>query len=338
MTDLEKTFWLGHKYNNKYYGILYDENKERLAWFWLLLVFCSIFFFYVGWWISALNKPELDIPYLTADDLIDQENDLLTQTDQDNKVLLLVGCDKREYDTGRTDTIMLAFLNAKEQKVQLLSVPRDTYVQIAGTNTRTKINHAYAYGGIDLTMSTLEQYLGINIDNYVEIEFSGFENLIDSIGGIYIEVESDMVNEAEDINLKAGGQTLMGKDALGYVRWRESVEADLGRIKRQQKFMAALAQKLLDNASLWRMPKLVASLLACTTTDMTNMQIMTLANTYKKISIDSFSTVMLPGESKYINQVSYYVGDEAQIEALMQSLLNPGETETEATEGQTTQK
>lgn len=170
--------------------------------------------------------------------------------------VLMVGSDSRKglsraqrntYGTGgdvgaRTDTIMV--LHMGDGKPTLMSIPRDSYVNIPG-HGMNKINAAYSIGGADLLAKTVEQSTGLRIDGYLEIGFGGFAKIVDEVGGVHICVKRDMNDPKAHINLKKGCQTLKGKDALGYVRARYSdPEGDLGRATRQRQFLGALMGKL----------------------------------------------------------------------------------------------
>jgi len=162
--------------------------------------------------------------------------------------VLLMGTDSRsEADRGRPDTIILAAANPKTQKVTLLSIPRDTYVEIAGKGKKDKINHAYNYG-TGTMLKTVEELLDIPVDYYVMINFKGFEDLIDEIGGIEIDVEKRMYYKSSDtyINLYPGRQVLNGEQALGYARFRRDAEGDFGRNRRQQEVLKALADQAVS--------------------------------------------------------------------------------------------
>lgn len=171
--------------------------------------------------------------------------------------VLLVGSDSRAGlsaedrrrlgtgpDTGgaRTDSILV--LHTGSGKSTLMSIPRDSYVEIPG-HGMNKINAAFSIGGPKLLGQTIEQSTGLKIDGYMEIGFGGFASVVDAVGGVNICVKNDMNDEKAHINLKKGCQDLDGKNALGYVRARYSdPEGDLGRAKRQRQFLGALMGKI----------------------------------------------------------------------------------------------
>jgi LCP family protein required for cell wall assembly len=183
--------------------------------------------------------------------------------DQPGTTYLLVGSDSRsglskkeqkEYGTGsnegqRTDTIMILYVPPGGAPA-LVSIPRDSFVEIPGEGSN-KINAAYAFGGPKLMTRTIEHNTGLRIDEYVEVGFGGFVNVINAIGGVEMCLKEPMKDKDAHINLKAGCQELTGKDALGYVRARKSdVRGDLGRVERQREMIAAMAKKAASPVSI----------------------------------------------------------------------------------------
>lgn len=190
--------------------------------------------------------------------------------------VLLVGSDSREgmtredrnrlgtgHDDGggaRTDSILVLHTGGGDST--LLSIPRDSYVEIPGYGMN-KINTAFSIGGAKLLTQTIEQNTDLKIDGYMEIGFGGFAQVVDAVDGVDICVKNDMDDEQAHINLKKGCQTLDGKNALGYVRARYSdPEGDLGRAKRQREFLGALSSKMMTPANVllpWRVHSLGTS-------------------------------------------------------------------------------
>jgi LCP family protein required for cell wall assembly len=182
---------------------------------------------------------------------------------QPGRTFLLVGSDSREgltkaerkaLGTGnaagqRTDTIMIMYIPTGG-KPALISLPRDSYVPIPGHGSN-KINAAYAFGGPKLLVQTVEQNTGLRIDDYLEIGFGGFVNIIDSVGGIEMCLPTAIKDKDSHINLPKGCQTLDGANALGYVRERHAdPRGDLGRVERQRAMLAAVAKKGVSASSI----------------------------------------------------------------------------------------
>lgn len=178
---------------------------------------------------------------------------------QPGTLTLMIGSDqrdnltaeqKKQLGTGseegkRTDTMMLLF-QPKSGQPALVSLPRDSYVAIPG-HGHNKLNAAYSLGGADLLVETIEQDTGLRIDNYLEIGFDGFSNVIDALGGIRMCLPNAIKDKDSHIDLPAGCQNLDGVNALGYVRMRKAdPTGDIGRTKRQRQMVSAVAKKALS--------------------------------------------------------------------------------------------
>ncbi|WP_456293841.1 LCP family protein [Streptomyces rubiginosohelvolus] len=189
--------------------------------------------------------------------------------------LLLVGTDgrdtitkaeKQKYKLGGapchcTDTIMLVHLSADRQRASVVSLPRDSYAEMPAHTDRTtgkhhashpvKLNAAYAEGGPTLTVRTVENMTKIKIDHYLEVDFTSFMKTVDAVGGVKICTARPMKDSYTGLNLPAGTHELDGGQALQYVRSRHvDVASDLGRMERQQKFMAALIKQATSSGVL----------------------------------------------------------------------------------------
>ncbi|MGL5206090.1 MAG: LCP family protein [Acidaminococcaceae bacterium] len=235
--------------------------------------------------------------------------------------IVVMGVDERSEDSGRSDTLFVVMLDPKSNNISLLSVPRDTMVRIPGRGW-DKVNHAFAYGGHKLTQQTVEEFLGIQINNYVIVDFRGFKDLVDAIGGIDINVEKDMYYEDPYdnlvIDLQRGRQHLDGAKAIQYVRYRDE-EGDIGRIKRQQHFMAAIYEKVTSTEILTKVPGLIKELVTMIKTDISITDMIKLAKAMNKTMKDQkgLHMAMVPGEPVYIDEVSYWVPDMTDLRAMM---------------------
>lgn len=231
--------------------------------------------------------------------------------------VLLIGVDARkENEPSRSDTIILAFFDATGHKVDLLSIPRDTYVRIPGYGP-DKINAAHALGGPQLLMETINSFLGSQVTKYVEVDFQGFEKIVDLLGGVDIEVEKRMYYPEEDINLKPGFQHLNGHDALAYVRFRNDPEGDIARIGRQQKFLKAMLDQALRLGTLPKIPRLISEVNKYVRTNLSTMEMINLALFLKDMNSSTIVSHMVPGEGKYLKGVSYWVADQEKLRAVL---------------------
>ena len=243
--------------------------------------------------------------------------------------ILIIGCDEREGEIqARSDVIIVATLRPEDKKVAMFSIPRDTYVPIKG-HGQDKLNHAMAFGGVNLVKDTVERFLDMDIDYTVKINFDGFINVVDALGGVTVNVEQRMYKPLESIDLYPGEQTLMGKDALAFVRWRGDGTGDYGRIGRQQEFMNALVEKL-KTMSLGQALDLVGAVMDSVSTDMSVKDMATYGYKFLGISSGDLQTYSFVGDPIMIDGVSYVKPNEKAIKRIVDYMQN-GEPATEET-------
>ncbi len=240
--------------------------------------------------------------------------------------VMILGIDSRQGDTGRSDTMMVTAVDMDKGKAALMSVPRDTRVPIEGHDYE-KINHAYAYGGQELTQKSVESLLGVKIDHYVLINTTAFERIIDALGGVDINVEKRMHYEDpwDDngglvIDLYPGEQHMDGKKAIQYVRYRDG-EGDIGRIGRQQKFVKACLAKMISPQMLPRLPKLIEEINSAVTTDMSLTELLQFAKLMKSVHDNGLTAQMVPGQPAYLQDVSYWIPDITDLRQLIMEEL-----------------
>ena len=230
------------------------------------------------------------------------------------KNIIVLGVDERaeEYDVGRSDTLFVVMFDTNKKAASLLSVPRDTRVRIKGHGW-DKINHAYAYGGRELTQKTTEELLGIKINNYVMVDFKGFVGLVDAIGGVDINVEKDMYYhdtwDGFKIDLKKGMQHMDGKTAIQYVRYRDE-EGDIGRIRRQQHFIMAVYDRITSANMLLHIPGLAKQLTNMVKTDLPLTDMVDLGRAlHAMVKSKGLAMATVPGTPEYIDGISYWLPD-----------------------------
>lgn len=186
---------------------------------------------------------------------------------QRTRNILLLGTDQRELGSvGRTDTIMVLAIDAPNNRAALISFPRDIYLAIPGVGY-SRINTAYGFGeerqpggGLPLLMSTIERNFGIPIHSYARIDFSGFEDVVDALGGVDVTVDCPLYDELiyryfETYTLEPGTYHMNGQQALYYARSRKTTD-DFDRARRQQRVLLAIRDRVLDANLLPRVPAL----------------------------------------------------------------------------------
>ena len=228
------------------------------------------------------------------------------------KNIVVMGCDVRKDDVGRSDTLFVVMLDKSKKNAALLSVPRDTRVKIKGHGW-DKVNAAFAYGGHKLTQETVQEFLGIRLNNYVVVDFQGFKGLVDAVGGVDINVEKRMyyydAYDGFEIDLRPGLQHMDGRTAMQYVRYRDE-EGDIGRIRRQQNFLMALYRHIASKNILAKIPGVSKQIMSMVKTDLSLKEMMELGNVMREmVAKDGLKMSMVPGEPEYIDGISYWIPD-----------------------------
>ncbi len=225
----------------------------------------------------------------------------------------------------RSDVMMIVSIDPDTKQVGVLSVPRDTRVFIPRVNDLEKAGHAHAYGGPELVVETLEEFLKVEIHRYVRVDFEGFKKVIDILGGVDIDVPEDMDYDDPDqdlyIHIKEGPQHLDGEEALHFVRFREYVDGDISRIRAQELFLRALADKVMRIATVTKVPKLINDMLPYVLTDLTNDDIMYLASIGLGIKPENVKMAILPGEHGYIGDISYWLVDSEKAAQMVDEVV-----------------
>jgi polyisoprenyl-teichoic acid--peptidoglycan teichoic acid transferase len=239
----------------------------------------------------------------------------------DNVSILLIGVDEsntRNFGEGsRTDALMVATLNEKDKSVKLVSIPRDSYVNIPGRKAKTKINHAHAFGGTELTIETVQELLDIPIDYYVKMNFNAFIDVVDALGGVEAEVpyelyEQDSKDRADAIHLKSGLQQLGGEEALALARTRHK-DSDIERGKRQQELIKAVITKAVSLNSIPKQSDVIEAVGKNMSTNLTFAEMKSLINYVlagKDLNIESLH---LEGSDSMISSVYYYQLDDQSL-------------------------
>lgn len=197
----------------------------------------------------------------------------------------------------RSDTMMLMNLDPQRQRINILSIPRDTRTLVNGSYD--KINAALSYGGIDLAKRAVTDLTGVPIDHYMALKIDGLINLVDLIGGVSIYVDKDMyyVDETAHlgINIHKGWKNMNGEQAHQYIRFRKDELGDIGRVQRQQKFIHAVVDKMMQPTSWLKVPQLLAHAQENIDTDIPMDMLSQIARFAKNLERERIRMVMLPG-------------------------------------------
>ncbi|AUD14488.1 MULTISPECIES: LytR family transcriptional regulator [unclassified Planococcus (in: firmicutes)] len=245
---------------------------------------------------------------------------------QDPFSVLLLGVDEREDDRGRSDTMVVMTVNPETQSTKMVSIPRDTYTEIIGRGTTDKINHAYAFGGIEMSMNTTENLLDIPIDYVVQVNMEGFEDIVDAVDGVTVN------NSLAFDNFQEGEIHLDGEEALEYVRMRyEDPRGDFGRQDRQKQVIQGVMRKGASINSLWNYKDIFDALGQNVRTNMTFDEMVDVQRNYQDAVTNVDQMIVEDGYGETINGIWYYMMDDAELAEIQSTLKEHLELE-EATE------
>lgn len=279
----------------------------------------------VGAGVMAYNKiydPELDPNLNNSENPISFNDDNNKDEEMTDPLKIAIKNSKRVnvlllgLESTRTDTIILASFDTKNKKVDMLSIPRDTYYWDKGYNKpdQKKINAKYGRGKATGTMAAVSNILGgIPIHHYVSVTYKGVEEIVDSLGGVEVDVPFHMVykdttaGKSLFIDIPKGRQTLDGKNAVKFLRYRKGYKnGDLGRVNAQQQFIKAA----MDKALSYRLPLLIKSCFGSVKTNMPLLDMLGYAKDVIGINLgEDVNMNVLPGAARYKDGLSYFFHD-----------------------------
>lgn len=232
---------------------------------------------------------------------------------------------------SRSDVMFIVSIDPETKDVGLLSIPRDTRVNIPGYGM-DKINAAHAYGqaedqprGPALAMRAVREFLGVDIRYYVRVNVDGFRSIVDLLGGVEMDIPRDMDYDdpTQDlhIHLKQGRQLLNGERAMEYVRYRSYNNADIGRIQAQQEFMKALVRRAFSLGTVHKLPSLLSQLKKLVDTSIDPGTMLSLATMAARFDPDKVQMGTIPGEDKSVSGIDYWIPDMAKTRPLVDRLI-----------------
>ncbi len=256
--------------------------------------------------------------------------------------LLVLGSDRRpdeEAEGSRSDTIIIVHVDPDNDYLSMLSLPRDLRVDVPGYGLN-KLNFAFSVGGAALTIRTVEQLTGVDINHYVEVSFDAFRDITDSLGGVYVDVDQRYYNDNpnfELIKLSPGYQLLNGVDALDFVRYRHDLNLDFGRMERQQQFLSAMREQAMGWDLPLKLPGLVSSLFDNLATDLDANEVIKLAYWTVKLDGNRMRRLSVTGSAEMVGEVSYVLASDSAIADAVGTFLSlPGTTKPSTASSTTT--
>lgn len=254
-----------------------NKNKKSLGFKISMIILGILIFIFsigAGYAYSLFNKMDnvkldkSDLGIAPKEEFKDYENH------ESIKNIALFGIDAEEGQAGRSDSIMIATIDPTHNKVKITSIMRDSYVSIPD-HGMDKINHAYAFGGPTLAIRTLNENFGLNIENFVSVNFSSLPQIIDTLGGITIDITDEEISHIPGIS-SVGPTLLNGKQALAYSRIRYASGGDYERTHRHRNVMSAVFKKALE-ASPTSYPSMLNNILPLVQTNLSSGDFISLA-------------------------------------------------------------
>ncbi|CAH0121330.1 MULTISPECIES: LCP family protein [unclassified Paenibacillus] len=236
---------------------------------------------------------------------------------------LLLGTDARGNERGRSDTIIYTVVRPEAGKVLMISIPRDTYAEIVGKDKMDKINHAFAYGGAQMSINSVEKLVGYPVDHYATVNFEGFKELVDALGGIKLPIEEDIVNKGaghEKFTVKAGKPLYSGQEALYFVRYRE--DDHINRASRNMIFLKAVMDRMTGLDQVTKIPELIESMGDNFKTDIPPKDMIEIAKKFYKHTGYNVYNYTLRGEGGMTRGVWYYMPDEDDVQYIQELIAN----------------
>ena len=264
-------------------------------------------------------------------DGIVEETEKIKPKNKDEIVFLLLGLDTYDISKAsrnRTDTMILTSYNFKTGDINMLSIPRDTKVPIRGE--LDQINHAHAFGGIDLTLDTVRDFLNVDVEHFVKVDYKAVREIVDAIGGIEFDVprrmKYDDTTKGQEfhVDLQPGLQTLDGDQSIQLLRWRKNndgtqyPDADVGRVNTQQMFMKEMVKQTLKPKNILKIDRLAKTYFDYVDTNIPFDTVLKAAWSARKVDVDSMVTTTVPGEG---DGRKYYIYNEEELELVVADMF-----------------
>ena len=278
-------------------------------------------------WYNNVNS-QLNTGGKTSEELENINEQLVSSNFNEPFYMMLIGSDKREGDDeggARSDTNIVVRVDPTTNSATLVSIPRDTMINIDGYGY-CKFNAAYSYGGAALAIKEASELLGVNISHYAEVDFDSLIGLVDTVGGVDVTVDQRINDPDADgsvigqkkIIIEAGEQHMDGETALVFARSRAYADGDFTRTANQRKLIAALAEKILS-MPLAKLPGIVQTAAGSITTDMSVTDLYSLATQFQDGGELAMTSCMVPSITGMYKSASYVFCDENALASMMQA-------------------
>jgi len=293
------------------------RKKRKIRWLRLSLItlfavlICGGFYLYYVYNNVANAVDKMHSPI--SRDVSEKRESKVEFKKSDPISILLVGVDEREGDKGRTDSMLVMTVNPENKTTKILSIPRDTRTKLINKdnpnkNRIDKINAAYAYGGIEESIDTVENFINVPIDYYIQVNMEGFKDIVDAVGGI--DVDNKYAFELDGVTLKAGPQHLNGTKALQYARMRkDDPRGDFGRAERQREVISKIIEKGKSISTLTKYDDILAALEKNIKTNLTLNDMISIQSSYEPAA-ETIESLEIKGDGKMINGGWYFLVED----------------------------
>lgn len=232
---------------------------------------------------------------------------------------LILGVDEREGDVGRSDTMIVLTVNPTLKTTRMLSIPRDTYTEIVGEGFKDKINHAYAFGGIEMAMKTVENLLDIPIDYVAQVNMESFIDIVDIVGGI--TVNNTLAFDYEGEAFPIGELDLDGEKALKYVRMRyDDPEGDFGRQNRQKQVIQGVLQEAISVNTVLNYQSIFKTLEENVQMNVKFDDLLSIQKNYAGSFKNIEQLYLNNGTGKMMNSIYYYMTNDSELQEIQKIL------------------
>jgi polyisoprenyl-teichoic acid--peptidoglycan teichoic acid transferase len=271
-------------------------------------------------------KQTVNQMYENVDWKSDKRDDEVSFKEKTPISILLIGVDERKGDRGRADSLIVMTVNPNKKSIEMVSIPRDTRTEIIGKGRKDKINHSYAFGGVEMTMATVEHFLDIPIDYYIKVNMESFRDIVDAVGGV--TVNNPFAFTYEGVTFPKGEITLNGEKALKYSRMRKSdPRGDFGRQDRQKQIIEAIIQKGASFSSLTNYDEVLAVIGKNMKTNLTFDEMQEIQANYKEAR-HHIEQLHITGKGTTINGTYYLIVPEEERLAISNKLKEHLELKT----------
>lgn len=299
-----------------------ETKKKKRKWLWISLSIIGLLVISIGGYAYYIFQSAADTVASIHEDIDRKVSEKRTEevvfTEKDPISILLMGVDEREGDRGRSDSLILMTVNPNTNSTQMVSIPRDTRTEIIGKGTQDKINHAYAFGGTEMALNTVENFLDVPVDYFVKINMESFKDTVDAVGGV--EVNNTLDFSYGGFDFPKGKITLDGEKALAYTRMRyEDPRGDFGRQDRQRQVIEGVMKKGANVSSITKFGDMFNVVRNNVTTNLTFDQMWDIQANYKAAS-QNLTQYQVKGSGDKINGIYYYIVPEEERLALSQQL------------------